>query len=121
MEGLIIQEPEIRDTIMREAPNQPPESTQEELFYRQASQLGTDQKIKFYLKLHVEVIDFKPKNQTELQFCEQYEFAHTNHGNKGIIAEMIQSGLGGREFLEVLRTQKPAPSPATKPSTLSDV
>ena len=90
MEESIIQEPEIKDTIMREIPpSVPPEPTQEELFYRQASQLGINQKIEFYLGLQIKIADFKPRNQMEQWFCEQYEFTHANHGNRGIIAAMI--------------------------------
>ena len=37
MEELIIQEPEVKDTVMREIPVQPSEPTQEELFYQQAA------------------------------------------------------------------------------------
>ena len=87
MEELIIQEPEVRDTVMRETPSQPPEPTQEELFYQQAARLGTNQKIKFYSKL--QITGLRPKNQTELQFCEQYEFTHANQGNKTLVAAMI--------------------------------
>ena len=63
MEELIIQEPEVKDTVMREIPVQPPEPTQEELFYQQAAQLGTDQKIEFYSRL--QLTGLRPKNQTE--------------------------------------------------------
>ena len=37
MEELVIQEPEVRDAVMKEIPVQPPKPTQEELFYQQAA------------------------------------------------------------------------------------
>ena len=64
MEELIIQEPEIKDMVMRETPSQLPKPTQEELFYQQAAWLGTDQKIKFYLRL--QITGLRPRNQMEL-------------------------------------------------------
>ena len=112
MGELAIQEPEqvIRDTIMEEIPQKvPPVFTQEELFYRQAVQLDTEWKIDYYLGLQLEVADYQPRSRTEQRICKQY------------LAAMIWSGAGWREFLEAIRAQKPAPSPATKPSTLSDV
>ena len=51
---------------MKEVPqDMPPVFTQEELFYRQAAQLSTNQKIEYYLRLQIEVADYKPRNWTE--------------------------------------------------------
>jgi hypothetical protein len=89
--------------------------------YREAVCLDVEQMIDYYLGLQLEVADYQSKNEMEWRIYEQYMFTHANQGNRFGIASMMHSGLGGKEFLEALRAQKPAPSPARKPSALSNV